>query len=61
VRNVCDTGPGYDRCYQCNQVRSMAGIADLAVPLTYGTDGEQSHFLIRHSKGGQDAAWSVNV
>lgn len=47
---------GYDRCYQCNQIRSMAGIADLVVPLTYGIEGEQSHFLIRHYKDNQDAA-----
>jgi hypothetical protein len=47
---------GYDLCYQCNRVRSIAGIADLVVPLTYGIEGEQSHFLIRHYKDDQDAA-----
>ena len=34
----------------------MAGIADLVVPLTYGIEGEQSHFLVRHYKDDQDAA-----
>lgn len=47
---------GYDHCYPCNQHRSTNGIADLVVPLTYGIEGEQSHFLVRHYKDDQDAA-----
>ncbi|OJZ75699.1 hypothetical protein BRW65_03960 [Mycobacterium paraffinicum] len=47
---------GYDRCYPCNQLHTTFGIADLVVPLTYGIEGEQSHFLVRHYKDDQDAA-----
>lgn len=47
---------GYDRCYRCNQLQSTDGIADLVVPLTYGVEGEQSHFLVRHYKDDHDAA-----
>lgn len=46
----------FDRCWPCNQLHTTLGIADLVVPLTYGIEGEQSHWLIRHYKDDHDAA-----
>jgi hypothetical protein len=45
----------YTYCAACNGLRSTPGIADLVVPLTYGIEGEQSHWLIRHYKDGPNA------
>ena len=49
-------GMRYERCRPCEQRHSTVGIADLVVPLTYGIEGGQSHYLVRHYKDDPDAA-----
>ena len=41
---------GYERCFRCYQHDTIAGIADVVVPLTYGIERTQSGIPLRHYK-----------
>ena len=41
---------GYERCFRCYRHHTIAGIADVVVPLTYGIERTQSGILLRHYK-----------
>ena len=41
---------GYERCFRCYQHHTIAGIADVVVPLTYGIERTQSGIPLRHYK-----------
>ena len=47
---------GFERCYACGRSHSIVGVADLVAPLTYGIEGGQSHYLVRHYKDDPDPA-----
>lgn len=50
--SVCATPVnGYDRCYPCNQVRSVIGLADRVASLTYAVAGTQAAYMMRGYKG----------
>jgi adenine/guanine phosphoribosyltransferase-like PRPP-binding protein len=48
---VC-AGPvgGYDRCWRCEQVRRIGGVADVVAPLSYAIAGTPSGALVRDYK-----------
>ena len=49
--SVCGTPvDGYERCFRCYQHDTIAGIADVVVPLTYGIERTQAGILLRHYK-----------
>jgi hypothetical protein len=50
----------YTHCVVCNRFRWTPGIAELVVPLTYGIEGLQSHWLVRHYKDGPSDAVRAN-
>ena len=41
---------GYERCFRCYRHHTIAGIADVVVPLTYGIERTQAGILLRHYK-----------
>ncbi|TDO06548.1 hypothetical protein EV580_6648 [Mycobacterium sp. BK086] len=49
--SICTTPvDGYPTCWRCSQSASLAGVADLVVPLTYAIAGQQSAVMLRHYK-----------